>query len=234
MKTHLVKTLSITLLLSIPLALQALPGDPYDQRTQVNAQIASIQGEIADLQGQKDAIEPRKRDLTLASSKTKGTNPQLLVQTGQQINDLGLLAVQTSLLIKEKDAAVKAAQDELAKLAVRIKTLEPSGKLPALKKVAKEPSITIETFRKDVLPAITAHQAVDFTNSETYLAKDKNLKDKVAKSDKSAPKLPTSAEYQEIVTARSKTWRATIASGASYIASFVYTAKPATTAEDKK
>lgn len=232
MKTHLVKTLSITLLLSIPCASHALPGDPYDQRDKANAQIAAIQGTITKLQNQLAAIEPKKSEITLASSSAKATDKNILLKTGQQINDLNLLAAQTSLLIKEKEDALKKAQAALPALAARIKTLEPScEKLPALKKGAKNSSIPIEAFRKAILPSI-ADTAAEFTNKETYFSKKANTQvAKVKKTDKSAPMLPTKEEYSAILEERSKepkTWGASIASGASYLASFVYSSKPAT------
>lgn len=214
---HLVQTLSIALLLSAPLALHALPGDPYDQRTQINAQIVSIQGTIANLQKQYDAIEPQKAALALAASDAKGEDKKLLVQTGQRIRELGSLASQTALLIKERETEIKLQETKLAALALRIATLEPSTKVL--------PALTIETFRQNVLPGIQGWKKSKFTYCKTtkVLSEDKAPSQKaktaigqtVAKSDQSAPYF--------IKEEQARTLRASAASAAAYALSLGYT-----------
>lgn len=224
MKTHLVKTLSITLLLSIPFTAHAAPTlikdqtpchpqglNPFEQRTQVNSKIASIQDTIANLKKQHDAIEPQKAALTLASSDAKGDNKALLAQTGEKIRDLDALAAQTSKLIWAKQAEIKVQQQELLRLAARIATLEPS--------TTDLPSITIETFRKEILPAIQGWKKSDFTYCKTTKVssedKSKKIDQKtVVKSDKSAPYF--------IKEEQPKTWTGSIASGLSHATALVY------------
>lgn len=214
MKTHLVKTLSITLLLSIPFAVQALPGDAYDQRTQVNAQIAGLQGTIDNLKKQYDAIEPQKTALALASSQAKGDDKGLLAQTGQKIRDLSALAVQTSLLVKQKEAEIQTLKDtKLADLAARIATLEP----------AAEQMETLTKFRAS-LAGIQGWKKSNFTYCKTtkVLSENKVASEKaktalgttVAKSDKSAPYF--------LKEEQAKSWKGSITSGLSSAAALVY------------
>jgi hypothetical protein len=210
MKMHLVKTLSITLLLSIPCASHALPGDPYDQRTQVNAQIAEIQGTIANLKKQYDAIEPQKTDLALASSQAKGDDKELLAQTGEKIRDLSALAAQTSKLIWAKEAEIKALKEtKLTDLAARIATLEPTA----------EQMETLTKFRAS-LAGIQGWKKSNFTYCKTTKVPSTEDKSKkvaqptVTKSDKSAPYF-TKEE-------KPKSWAGSITSGLASATALVY------------
>ena len=218
MKTQLVKTLSIALLLSIPFASHALPGDPYDQHNQVNAQIETLQSTVANLKKQYDAIEPQKTDLTLASSNAKGDDKGLLAQTGQKIRDLNALAVQTNLLMKQKEAEIQNLKDtKLADLAARIATLEP----------AAEQMEILTKFRAS-LAGIQGWKKRDFTHCKTTKVPSAEGKSKkidqptVVKSDKSTPYF-MKAERANTWAAAASSAKASAASAISYAAVLGYT-----------
>lgn len=221
MKKHLLSTFSITLLLSTPYALHTIPGDPYEQQAAVNKEITVLATMIENLKKQRDAIPTQKNELTLVASNQKGTDQALLIKTGQEINDLNLLAANTAQLIQEKEKELKNTQAKLPALAARIKTLEPSANLETLQK-----------YRTN-LAGIQKWNTSDFTYCETtYIPSKEDKKVKISqptikKSDKSAPMLPTQEEYTKIVEERKNQpmgW-------GSYFLSYLYTKKVVTTAQ---
>ena len=243
MKNHLVSTLSLTLLLSTPLALQAVPKpqpdqdtyhpnglNPYEQQDAANQEIANLNTTIENLKKQRDAIEPKKKELTLITS-TKGTDAALLIATGKQINDLNLLAAQTAALIIEKEAELKTTKSKLPALAARIKTLEPA--------VNEE---TMKTFRKyqENLNGIQSWNPNSFGYCQTTKVPSKEDKTKkinqetVKPSDKSDAMKPTKEEYIKIVQERKEQEERSKQGWIAYAASFVYTTKVTTTTKTEE
>ena len=98
MKTNLVRTLSLTLLLSAPLALRALTGDPYEQKTQLNEHITANDASLTALRAQLPTAQP----------------------DAKKTNDI-------KLAIKTLEPKIKEEKAQLPALAARIKTLEPSA-----------------------------------------------------------------------------------------------------------
>jgi hypothetical protein len=217
MKTNIVRTFSLTLLLSTPLALQALPGDPYAQQAELNAHIATLNAPLTDL-------------------RTQLTTPAVQ-QDAKKTNDI-------KLAIQFSEAKIKEEQAKLPALAARIKTLEPSadkmetlGKLrhsiPGIQgwaqrgfKVCETTEVAVELdllfktadtkedkriFREDTskLPYLVAHKALlvarkaqkNYTLETTPVSK--TTRNTVEQSDKSAPKV-TKAEYTEILRIRAE------------------------------
>jgi len=217
MKKQLVSTLSLTLLLSTPVALNA---NPYEQKNALTKEIEEIKQNIEGLKKQRDNIDPTISKLTLESSKKDDT--AILIETGKKINDLNLLAAQTATLIKQNETTLKTKQAEVPALDARIKTLEPAATLIMFKEYQKNLDEIKKwtVFHFEDVKIIKVVSAEDLATIRETLKQDKTKKkeDKIKKidfstyvrtvkatvkqSDKSVPVLPTKEEYLKIVEER--------------------------------
>lgn len=238
MKKNFVNTLPLVLLLSIPHAVHALPGDPFEQKTQLDQEITTLMQSLVNLKSQQSAIPGQKQELTLKTSQAK-VDTALAVETGKKIDGLNLLAAETALLITKTDADLKAAQAKLPGLIARIKTLEPSANLEQFHTYQKNLKGIQEWNENNYTHYAATKYAIMFNENGAPLKGNtgktmitQTATQTVKKSDKSAPYLPTKDEYATILRERKeaydKSWTKTYNDTTARIAS-LFTSKKAST-----
>lgn len=241
MKTHLVKTLSITLLLSIPCAMHAAPTkaliqdstpvhpkglNPFEQRDQLKKTIGDLEKTIDNLKKQRDGIEPKKNEITLASSVPGGIG---LSKAATQLAGLDTLAASTAKLLAEKEALLAAENAKMPALEARIQKLQPSeDKLEAFK--AYQTAIhQIQSSKFTFKHCATTNVPAQDDNGNVIKGENgktvKVSQPTIAQSDKSGAHLPTKEEYTAIVAERQKAAASLMNRSTAYVASFIYTKK---------
>jgi chaperonin cofactor prefoldin len=256
MNKLLVTTLSLTLLLSTPIALKASPGEtakksrtaflvqpnplekidslgrnPYQQKAALEKNIEQLKQEIERLKKDQAAIPETIKKFALESSTQN--NDTARVTASNTISGLDRLAATTALLIKEKEAKLNEhVKTELPALAARIKTLEPSPeKLALLIQYRADAKAWMGAWGTDKskFTYITTIKSA-FIEENGKLVKNtqghKVQRYTVAKSDKSAP-VVTAAEFKKTLDDERAMYAYEATGTVAYLKSFVVTPKGA-------